>query len=54
MLSLLSPVILLNDLLQLAVNQPFADFSDSSDSKKKEKFFSYVYKEPHSMLNSNH
>ena len=36
---MLSPVISLNDLLQLAVNQPFADFSDSSDSKKKVKFF---------------
>ena len=42
LLSLLSPVLSLNILLQLSVDQVFANFSDSSDSKNR-KNFSYVW-----------
>ncbi len=42
LLSLLSPVLSLKFLQQLVVNQSFANFSDSSDSKNRETF-SYVY-----------
>ena len=42
LLSLLSPVLSLKFLQQLVANQPFTDFSDSSDSKNRETF-SYVY-----------
>ena len=42
LLSLLSPVLSLNILLQLQDNLAFTNFSDSSDSKNKENF-SYVY-----------
>ena len=42
LLSLLSPVLSLKIFLQLIVNQLFANFSDSSDSKNRENF-SYVY-----------
>ena len=44
LLSLLSPLLSLDILLQLTVIQPFADFSDSSDSKNREKLFLRTYK----------
>ena len=44
MLSLLSPVLSRDILLQLADIQQVTDFSDSSDSKNREKLFLRTYR----------
>ena len=43
LLSLLSPVLSLKNSPQLVANQSFADFSDSSDSKNRQKHSYRVY-----------